>query len=127
MPTFYDSIDTTEGVAHILTKTRWVGIVPMPRTSVMPHRGGELRRLGTAIRWTTKDAATLRTLHGRVLELVQQFGLSGIREIATTARMTDRVAKTFGGTWQDIVKQAAQDDAPFPIPNDVLRYIKSFV
>ena len=97
MPTFYDSVDTSEGVAHILTKTRWLGLVPMPRTSVMPHRGTELGRLGTAIRWTTKDAATLRTLHGRVLELVQQFGVSGIREIAHTARMTDRVAKTFGG------------------------------
>ncbi len=42
MPTFYDSVDTSEGVAHILTKTRWLGVVPMPRTSVMPHRGTEL-------------------------------------------------------------------------------------
>jgi len=127
MPTYYDSVDISGGVAHILTKTRYLGVISMPRTSVMPHRGTELGRLGTTIKWTTKDAATLRTLHGRIVELVQQFGVSGIRETANSARMTDRVAKTFGGTWQHIVKQAAQEATPFPMPDDVLRYVKGFV
>src|SRR5437867_997413 len=127
MPTYYDSVDTSEGIAHILTQTRYLGVVSMPRTSVMPHSGAKLRHLGTAIRWTTKDAVTLRTLHGRVIELVREFGVAGMREIANTARMTDRVAKTLGGTWKDIVNQAAQDRTPFPMPDDVLRYVKGFV
>jgi hypothetical protein len=41
--------------------------------------------------------------------------------------MTEKVAKTFGGNWRDIVKQAAQDGGiSFPVSDDVLRYIKGF-
>jgi 6-phosphogluconate dehydrogenase len=93
----------------------------------MPHKGSELGRLGTAITWATNDAAILRTLHRRVVELVREFVVSGIREIANSARMSDRVAKTFGGSWRDVVASATQDGVPFPMPDDVLRYVKSFV
>jgi hypothetical protein len=127
MASYYDSVDTSEGIAHVLTKTRYLGIIPLPRTSIMPNGGSELGRLGTAITWATNDAGILRTLHKRVVELVGEFGVSGIREIANSARMSDRVAKTFGGSWRDVVASAAQDRVPFPIPDDVLRYVKGFV
>lgn len=127
MASYYDCVDTSEGIAHVLTKTRYLGIISLPRTSVMPHKGSELGRLGTEITWTTKDAAILRALHSRILELVREFGVSGIREIANSARMSDQVAKTFGGSWRDVVASAEQEGVPFPMPNDVLKYVKGFV
>ena len=127
MASYYDSVDTSDGIVHVLTKTRYLGIIPLPRTSVMPHKGSELGRFGTAIRWTSKDPAVLRGLHSRIVELVREVGVSGIREVANSARISDRVAKTFGGTWRDVVASAAQDGVPFPMPDDVLRYVKSFV
>jgi hypothetical protein len=127
MATYYDSVETSEGIAHVLTKTRYLRIIPLPRTSIMPHKGSELGRLGTAITWATKDAAILRTLHSRIVELVREFGVSGIREIANYARMSDHVAKAFGGSWRDVVASAAQDGVSFPMPDDVLRYVKGFV
>ncbi len=127
MSTYFNALDTSEGVVHVLTKTRWMGFVPLPHTSVMPRSGAELKRLGTLIKWTTKDAATLATLHKSIISLVEQFGISGIREIADSARMTDRVAKTFGGRWQDVVKEAGREGVAFPVPDEVLGYIKGFM
>ena len=127
MSTYFKVLDTREGQVHVLTKTRWLGFVPMPHTSVTPHSAGDLKRLGTFIKWTTKDPATLATLHDGVVRLVEQVGISGLAEIAESARMTERVAKGFGGTWHDIVKQAAQDGIPFPVSDDMLRYMKGFL
>ena len=93
----------------------------------MPHRGAQLKRLGTMIKWTTKDPTTLATLHSSIIRVVEQVGISGVREIADAARMSDRVAKTFGGGWRDVVASAAQDGVSFPVPDDVLRYVKGFV
>lgn len=126
MSTYFKALDTSEGLVHILTKSRWMGLVPMPHTSVMPHNATDLKRLGTLIKWTTKDPATLATLHDGIVRLVEQFGNSGLVEIANSAKMTARVAKTFGGSWHDIVKQAAQDGVAFPVPDDILRYMKGF-
>ena len=95
MATHFNALETSEGMVHVLTKTRWAGIFPMPHTSVMPHSGAELKRLGTLIKWNTKEAALLSTLHQGIVRLVEQVGISGIREIANSARMTDRVAKSF--------------------------------
>ena len=124
--THFDAFDTSEGVVHVLTKTRWAIIIPMPHTSVMPHRGTQLARLGTMIKWTTKDPAVLATLHARVVDVVREVGISGMRDIADSARMSDRVAKTFGGTWQDVVRHAAEDGVPFPLPDDILPFIRGF-
>jgi len=126
MSTHFDALETDDGIVHVLTKTRWANLIPMPHTSVMPHRGTQLARLGTMIKWTTKDPDILATLHSRVVDIVKQVGISGVREIADSARMSDRVAKTFGGTWHDVVRQAAQDGVPFPLPDDILPYIKGF-
>jgi hypothetical protein len=79
------------------------------------------------IKWNTNDPAKLATLHTAIVRLVEEFGISGLVEIADTAKMTQRLAKTFGGSLQDIVKQATQDGVAFPLPDDVLRYIKGFM
>lgn len=127
MSTFFKALDTKEGQVHVLTKTRWIGFVPLPHTSVTPHSAGDLKHLGTFIKWTTKDDAELSKLHDSIVRLVEQVGISGLVEIANNVKMTEQVAKSFGGSWQDIVKQAAQDGVPFPVPDDVLKYIKGFM
>ena len=127
MATFYTPVETDEGIAHVLTKTRYLGIIAWARTSVTPHSRRELARLGTAISWLTKDTATLRELHERIVGLVAELGISGIRASADSARMSDHIAKTFGGSWRDVVASAAQDGVRFPIPEDVLRHVKGFI
>ena len=127
MSTFFKALDTSEGQVHVLTKTRWLGFVPMPHTSATPRSAGDLKRLGTFIKWTTGDSATLSTLHDGIVRLVEQVGISGLVEIGNSVKMTARVAKTLGGSWQDIIKQAAEDGAAFPVPDDVLQYIKGFM
>jgi hypothetical protein len=127
MSTYSRTLDTSQGRVHILTKTRWMGFVPMPRTSVMPHSATDLKRLGTLIKWTTNDPATLATLHDAIVRLAEEVGIAGLVEIANSVKMTERLAKTFGGSWQNIVKQAAQDGVTFPVPDDVLGYIKRFI
>ncbi len=127
MSTYFKALDTSEGQVHVLTKTRWMGFVPMPHTSVTPLGTADLKRLGTFIKWTTNDPPTLATLHDAIVRLVEQVGIFGLVEIGNSVKMTERVAKTLGGSWHDIVKQAAQDGAAFPVPDDVLRYMKGFM
>jgi len=127
MSTYFKAVDTSEGSVHVLTKTRWLGFIPMPHTSVMPQGAADLKRLGTFIKWTTRDATTLATLHEAIVRLVQQNGVSGLVEIGNSVKMTERVASTVGGDWRDIVKQAVRDGVAFPVPDEVLRYIKGFM
>src|SRR5207245_2029123 len=122
-------VDTKEGQAHVSTKSRWLYLFPMPHTGAMPYpcSATDLKRLGVFIKWNTNEPAMLAKLHGAIVRIVEEFGVSCLVEIANSAKMTQQVAKTFGGSWQDIVKQAAQDDVAFPLPDDVIRYIKGFM
>ena len=92
----------------------------------MPQGAPDLKRLGTFIKWTTADATTLATLHEAIVSLVLQIGVSGLVEIGNSVKVTERIAGAVGGDWHDIVKQAAHDGASLPIPEEVLRRIKSF-
>ncbi len=127
MSSYFKVLSTDEGLVLIVTKTRWMVFFPMPHTSVMPHSAPALKRLGTLIKWTTNDAVILAKLHDAIVRLVEQFGISGLVEIANSVKVTERVAKTLGGSWYDIVKQAVRDGVAFPVPDDVLRYIKGFM
>ena len=51
--TYFKALDTSEGQVRVLTKTRWMGFIPMPHTSVTPHGAADLKRLGTFIKWST--------------------------------------------------------------------------
>jgi hypothetical protein len=130
MSTYFEVVETNEGQVHVLTKNRWLYIFPMPHTSVMPRRGSDLMRSGTLIKWTTKDPALLATLHDAIVRLVQEVSISGMVEIAQSAKVTEQVWKAVGGSGsglQEIVKQAAQDGVSFPVPEHVLKYIKGFM
>ncbi len=127
MSTYFKALDTSEGQVHVLTKTRWMGLFPMPHTSVVPHNAGDLKRLGSFIRWTTSDPATLATLHDAIVRLVEEVGISGIVEIGNSLKRTERIAKSFGGSWHDAVEQAARDGVAFPVPESVVRHMKGFM
>lgn len=66
MSTCFKALDTSEGQVFVLTKTRWMGFVPMPHTSVTPHSAANLTRLGVFIKWTTNDPPTLARLHDAI-------------------------------------------------------------
>jgi hypothetical protein len=121
-------VNTKEGQAHVSTKSRWFYLFPMPHTGAMPYPCGakDLKRLGVFIKWNTSDPATLNTLHAAIVRSVEDLGISGLVEIANSAKMTEQVAKTFGGRWHDLVRQAAQDGVAFALSDDVLKYIKGF-
>src|SRR5690349_17106159 len=118
-------VETTEGQAEISTKRRWLYFIPMPNTGILPHpcRASEIKR-GTFIKWTTNDASILAELHQSVARLVHEVGVAGMREIANSLQMTERVCKTFGGPdrIQDVVQMAARDGIKFPMPENVLKY-----
>src|SRR6266436_10281109 len=117
MAKYFEALDTPEGTVLVLTKTRWAMLVPMSHTSVMPHRGAELKNLGSTIKWDTKEPALLRTLHQSVVGLVKQIGLSGIRDVAETTRMAQDTAKMTSVDWREIVIRA-RASVKFPVPDD---------
>jgi hypothetical protein len=123
--------ETVEGHAQIMTKSRWMYVVPMPHTSIMPYpcSASDLKRLGTFIKWTTDDPAVLAKLHDSIVSLVQEVGITGMVEIANNAKMTEQIWKRFGGAGsglQDAVEMAAQEGVTFPMPANALKYLKGF-
>ena len=104
MTTNFKALDTSEGLAHVLTKTRWLGFVSMPQTSVMPHNATDLRRMGTLIKWTTIDPAVLTTLHDAIVLLVGEAGISGVFDIANCVKMTEQVVGRLGIDWRGAIK-----------------------
>jgi hypothetical protein len=111
MSKYFEVLETSEGRVHILTKNRWLYVLPLPHTSVMPHSGAKLTHLGAFIKWTTDDPARLKALHDAIVCLVENVRLSGLVEVANSAKMTERVWKTLGGSGSglyEIVNQAAK-------------------
>jgi hypothetical protein len=124
-------VDNNDGQAHVSTKSRWMGVVPMPHTAVLPQpcSAGDIKRLGTFIKWTTDDPAVLAKLHDAIVCVVREVGVSGLAEIRDSARMTEGVWKAFGGDGpgvQNCVEMAAQEGVAFPLPADVMKYVKGF-
>jgi hypothetical protein len=122
-------VDTKEGHAHIVTKTKWLYIFPMPHTGIItyPSSGGEWKQNGTFIKWSTNDPVLLINLHDSIVRLVKEFGVSGLAEITNSLKMTEQVWKRFGGAgsgMQEMVEMAAKEGINFPLSPDVLKYIK---
>lgn len=127
MSKYFKALDTDEGRVHVITKSRWMGFLPMPYTSVVPHKATDLSRLGTFIRWATKDPATLGTLHDAVVRLVEEVGVSGLADISNREKGTERVAKAMGLSWRDLAEEAAKSRAAIPVLDDVLKHVKRFM
>jgi len=129
MRTYFKVLNTNEGEIHILTKTKWLYVFPMPHTSVMPRSSTNLKRLGTLIKWTTNNPEKLKSLHDAITRLVEQIGISGLVEVANSAKMSEQMWKGTGAKGNgllELVKMAKQEGIDFPVPEDVLKYIKEF-
>jgi hypothetical protein len=122
---------TPGGLVTVRTRQRYFfGLFPYPHTSVSPESAGELKRFGTVIKWTTDDPVQLEKLHGAVLLLVWEFGAPGLAEIANSAKMSERVWKALGRVGPGLHKladEAGREGAPFPVPPEVLKYIRGFM
>ena len=80
-------IETHEGDVMVLTKTRYLFFLSIPRTSVMPTRMGELGRRGVQFHWTTGNPSALQHLHNSVVQALREgVGLSELRAIADIGR-----------------------------------------
>src|SRR5689334_2679815 len=126
MSTFFTAISTSEGLVHVVTKTRWLGVLSMPHTSVTPQGTADLKHMGSFIKWSTTDSSVLSTMHEAIVALVNKTGTSGLAEIGNSVKMTERLACEVGADWHDIIKQASEDGVPLPIPDEVLMHVKSF-
>lgn len=126
MTKYFTTLETEEGRVHVVTKSRWLGIFPMPHTSVIPHQGADLVQLGTFIRWKPSDSTALKTRHDAVIRLVQERGILGVADIARSEKKTEQVAKAMGLTWEALFEETAKSRAPIPDLDDVLKHVKRF-
>ena len=130
MSTIFKMVQTKEGRVFIITKRRWMGIFPWPHTSVMPEHAAELKHLGTFIQWSTQDPALLETLHDAIVQFVGEAGISGLFDFANGVKKYERIwkeASPGSGPWlHEMCRQAVEDGVHWPLPEEVLRYIKKF-
>jgi hypothetical protein len=85
--TLLDKIETPEGSVIVITKTRYLWIVPLPRTSVMPWRATQLVDRGIQFHWNSSKHDTLQFLHNSLLQTLREgLGLSDLRRIADLGR-----------------------------------------
>lgn len=100
----------------VLTKTRYLVFLSIPRTSVMPSRVGELGRRGVQFHWTTSDPNVLKGLHNSVVQALREgVGLSELRGIAD-------IGQKLMSLGPDV--PFIPEDAPLPAS---LKQISSFV
>lgn len=125
MTKYFTTLVTDEGRINVITRSKWMVIFPMPYTSVVPQRSGDLARFGTFIRW--QDGAALKERHEAVINLVKEIGLSGVASMAEREKNNARVAKEFGMTYQELVAQAMQSRKSIPDLDNVLKYAKRFM
>jgi len=76
-------VSTPEGGAIVFTKSRYLFIWKMPRTSVMPHESSSfVGGSGFQVRYNTCDAATLQELHETMVFMVSSVGCTVLAQLA---------------------------------------------
>ena len=85
--TILDRIETSEGTVIVITKTRYLWIVPLPRTSVMPWLAKQLVDRGVQFHWNTRKSDDLTFLHNSLLQVLREgLNLSELRVITDLGR-----------------------------------------
>lgn len=120
-------LETEEGVAHIITRSRWLYVFPLCYTSVVPTKWRNLVGKGTFIRWNTDDSTRLASLHDAVIRLVDDVGIAGLAEIADREKRTHRMAKAMGISYRELCDEAIRSRTPIPVLDDVLGHVKKFM
>ncbi len=80
--TLLTKVQTQGGEVTVITKTRFLFLLSLARTSVMPARAGQLGRLGVQFHWTTSDPNSLERLHNLLVQTLQEVTLAELRGIA---------------------------------------------
>lgn len=80
--TFLTRVSTPDGEVVVMTKTRYLLLFRVPRTSIMPWQPKDLGRLGVQFQWTTKNRKLLERLHNQVIEILREVSLTDLRGIA---------------------------------------------
>jgi hypothetical protein len=76
-------IETSEGPAIVMTKTKYMFLLSMPRTSVMPFDAGAFAsQPGFQVRYNTSDPAKLHELHETMVFMVSSVGLTVLARLA---------------------------------------------
>ena len=80
---FLSKVETPEGKAIVLTKTRYMLLLNMPRTSVMPFNAGTfVHQPGFQVRYNTSDPTKLQELHDTMAFIVSSVGWSALSRLA---------------------------------------------
>src|ERR1039457_2907076 len=81
--TLGSKVQTAAGEVTVVTKTRFLFLFQMARTSVMPIRFHDLGRDGVQFRWATNDPSRLEQLHNHLVQsLGEGITLADLRGIA---------------------------------------------
>jgi hypothetical protein len=108
--TLLTTVETNEGTVMLLTKTRYLWFLKLPRTSVMPYSADKLASTGVQFQWTTSDAKTLETLHNLLVRVLREgIGLSELRGIADLGGNFMKFGNKLG-----VGLPFIPDDAPLP-------------
>ena len=97
----------------VMTKTRYLLVFSIPRTSIMPWRVEQLGRMGVQFQWATKDRNLLERLHNQVIEVLREVSLTDLRSIADIGIRLSSIGLPFIPT-----------DAPLP---DTLKQISAYI
>lgn len=127
MTSIFSSLETDEGLVHIITRNRWLYIFPLYYTSIVPNGRGDLAHKGTFIRWNTSEYTKLPSLHQAVIHLVEDIGISGVADMAVREKQTAHVAKAMGISYRELCYQAIKSRNPIPVLDDVLKHVKKFM
>ena len=85
--TLLSKVQTADGEVTVITKARFLLLLGLSRTSVMPSRLAELGHLGVLFQWASDDPACLERLHNLLLQALREgVGISDLRGIADIAK-----------------------------------------
>jgi|SRR5579863_5189983 len=76
-------VETPEGQAIVLTKTRHMFLLKLPRSNVMPFNAGTfVNQPGFQVRYNTSDPAKLQELHDTMVFMVSSVGWTVLSNLA---------------------------------------------
>ncbi|MBZ5543623.1 MAG: hypothetical protein LAO07_08085 [Acidobacteriia bacterium] len=110
---FLTRVQTREGEVVVMTKTRYLLVFSVPRTSIMPWQAEDIGRMGVQFHWATKDRNLLEQLHNQLVDVLREINLTDLRSIADIGIRLSAAGLPFIPT-----------DAPLP---DSLKQISAYI
>jgi len=81
MNTLFSNVKTEDGEFMVLTKSRYLFVFNIPRSSVMPARAGEyVARPGFQVRYNTTDPAIVQEWHEMLVSMLREGMFMALRD-----------------------------------------------